>query len=419
MEVPLPNQSYVEGLRTNDVHLLESLVSAGQAMSVEAVRAGGGSQADGELMFQVALLEMANRVRNADLPKDLPLLNHLQALAVAHHADWRLERGLVEETNILQDFPDDQEPLIPTSEQLRSTRRQFVAWSKYARLTPECQTSLRSELGWDHYRPDGHADETSHSEKFSDCLTRYRELLGPSATEGLVEHGLPTWASEAVLDEKGYDLWQKIEQATRAVAQQRVKVKQRKQTRSNWLIVGTLVGMVFLYWLYTWYTRPVAVAVYKDNFAPPESMVADMQARYGQLALDDSTTVHTSDCEQLFQVADEFYQKKEYDQAAEELEVLLDQGESPCQSDALFYLGIIGLQLDQPKYTLASFAKIEDLEHFGEDIYWYQAMAFVKIAEKEPETKDRAARSLERALGNIQDTLRREQAQRMLDKLAK
>ncbi len=419
MEVPLPSQTYVEGLRANDPHALEALVRDGQAMVEQAIRRQGGSQADGELMFQVAVLEMANTLRTADLPEASPFLEHIRALALAHYVDWRAERGVPTQTGVPEEPVNSQEALLPASEQLRATRRQYVAWSKYARLTPACQETLRSELGWNYYRPAGTTEETTHSAAFSECLTRYRELLGPSATEGVVENGLPVWAAEAVLDEKGYDLWQKTEQATKAVAQQRVEIRQKKHTRINWIVVGTLAGIVLLYWLYTWYTRPVVVVVYKDNFAPPKSLVADMQARYGQLAPDDSTTVHTSDCEQLFGVADEFYQKKEYEQAAEELEGILDDGQSPCQSDALFYLGIIGLQTDQPGYTLASFAKIEDLEHFGEDIYWYQAMAFVKLAEKEPQTKDRAARALERAIGNIVDTARREQAQRMLDKLAK
>ena len=34
-----------------------------------------------------------------------------------------------------------------------------------------------------------------------------------------------------------------------------------------------------------------------------------------------------------------------------------------------------------------------------------------------PDKKDRAAHALERAIGNLQDTARREQAERMLDKL--
>ncbi len=417
MEMPLPNQSYIDGLQTNDIHLLESLISAGQPMAVAAIRAEGGSQADGELMFQVAILELANSIHTNALPEGLPLLNHLEELALAHYIDWREERGVTGGKSDLSKFPEN---AVPTSEQLRHTRRQYVAWSKYARLTPECQTTLRSELGWANYRPVDIEDKTVHSEAFFDGVARYRDLLGTSATEGVVENGLPTWATEAVLDEKGYDLWQKIQQVIKSTAEQRIVVQQKKQTRRNWAVVGTLVGIVLLAWLYNWWTRPVAVVIYKDNFAPPESMVADMQARYSQLAADDSTTVHTADCEQLFRVADEFYQKKEYGQAAEELENLLDENEqSPCQSDALFYLGIIGLQLDQPTYTLSNFAKIEDLAHFGEDIYWYQAMAFVKMAEKQPETKERAARSLERAIGNIQDSVRRGQAQKMLEKLSK
>jgi hypothetical protein len=89
-----------------------------------------------------------------------------------------------------------------------------------------------------------------------------------------------------------------------------------------------------------------------------------------------------------------------------------------CHSDALFYVGIIALVQEDPELTLECFSKIEDLEHFGEDIYWYQALAFVKLAEKNPLLRDKAARAVERARSNTQDSLRRVQAEKMLEHLA-
>ncbi|MEO6759621.1 MAG: hypothetical protein ABIO24_09220, partial [Saprospiraceae bacterium] len=410
-----PNQSYLEGLRNHDPNVLEALFSATREATLAGVHAMGGSQPDGELMLQVGIMEMANTVRQADLPADVAFLSQLKVLALAHYADWRVERGLAPEAGSSGFSEGDWG--IPTSEQLRATRRSFVAWSKYARLSPECQSTLRTELGWEYYQGPGAESTTPNSEAFANCLARYREILGSAASEGALQNGLPTWAITAVMDEKGFDLWQKTQTAAKVAATQQVEIRQRKQNRRNWAVVATLVGLILIAYLYSWSTRPQVVKVYKHNFDPPESMIADMKARYSQLAADDSTTVHTVDCEKDFETADSYYQQQQYGQAAEALEGLLEDEQWPCRSDALFYLGIIGLKLDEPDYTLASLAKIEDLEHFGEDIYWYQAMAFVKMAEKNPEQKDRAARALERAMGNLQDTARREQAQRMLEKL--
>ncbi|MCB9305774.1 MAG: hypothetical protein H6565_04195 [Lewinellaceae bacterium] len=57
----------------------------------------------------------------------------------------------------------------------------------------------------------------------------------------------------------------------------------------------------------------------------------------------------------------------------------------------------MALGQDQPALALECFAKIEDLEHFGEDIYWYQALAIVKLAEINPLLKEKARRAVERA----------------------
>lgn len=39
-----------------------------------------------------------------------------------------------------------------------------------------------------------------------------------------------------------------------------------------------------------------------------------------------------------------------------------------CQSDAYFYLAIIGLEMDDPNLTIECLSNIEDLARYGEDI---------------------------------------------------
>ncbi|MEO6039284.1 MAG: hypothetical protein ABIQ93_12805, partial [Saprospiraceae bacterium] len=213
MDLHLPNQSYLEGLRNNDTPVLEAIFAAARLPTVSAIHAMGGTQSDGELMLQVGILEMAAAIRQTELPADVSFISQLKILALAHYADWRTERSLLPET--------DQPPFsehdwgIPTSDQLRTTRRYFVAWSKYARLSADCQATLRLELGWDYYRAPGAESDQPNSEKFQDCLARYLELLGPSATEGALQNGLPIWATTAIMDEKGYALWQKTQAASK------------------------------------------------------------------------------------------------------------------------------------------------------------------------------------------------------------
>jgi hypothetical protein len=74
--------------------------------------------------------------------------------------------------------------------------------------------------------------------------------------------------------------------------------------------------------------------------------------------------------------------------------------------------------LEQPELTLECISKIEDLERFGEDIYWYMALAYVKKAAIDPSEKEMAQRALERALSNTEIPERRIQAEKMLEELA-
>ena len=95
----------------------------------------------------------------------------------------------------------------------------------------------------------------------------------------------------------------------------------------------------------------------------------------------------------------------------------MDDSTATCQSDALFYLAIVGLQMDKPELSLECISKIEDLDRFGEDLYWYMALACVKIAVNDPAEKDFARRAVERALSNTEIPERRVQAEKMLEEL--
>jgi hypothetical protein len=155
--------------------------------------------------------------------------------------------------------------------------------------------------------------------------------------------------------------------------------------------------------------------VYESNFTPPKSIMEDI----ARLESADSSTQRIEICMQRMQDADLLYKQKDYVGAADKLEDLAqDDDLAMCQSDALFYLGVIGLQMNRPDVTLQSFAKIENIERYGEDLYWYQALAFVKLAAQNPAMREKAAGAVERARSNTLDPKRRNQAEKMLKELS-
>ena len=97
---------------------------------------------------------------------------------------------------------------------------------------------------------------------------------------------------------------------------------------------------------------------------------------------------------------------------------MMDDSLLECQTDALFYLAIVGLELERPELSLECIAKMDDLERYGEDIYWYMALAYVQKAALDPSEKDIAKRAVERALSNTEIPERRQQAEKMLEELS-
>lgn len=227
---------------------------------------------------------------------------------------------------------------------------------------------------------------------------------------------ITAWRKGEQTDAEGYALWQKlkdIERKTTGAAEDAPK----SNFARNLLILFVLLTLGYM--AYVWYSRAKTPAeVYQDNFNPPESLVADLSLRYGSARGNDSVTTRPNTCEFLLREADEFYKVKDYESAQGVLFEILSDSLAVCQSDALFYIGVIALAQEDAGLALECFAKIEDLEHFGEDIYWYQALAFVKLAEKNPLLRDKAARAVERTRSHTRDSLRREHADKMLEHLA-
>jgi hypothetical protein len=242
-------------------------------------------------------------------------------------------------------------------------------------------------------------------------------LVAPSS-EAMREtrQAIESWKKGERTNDEGYALWEKMRLAERKFSDD-VPTKSNNNLARNLFIVFVLLTIGWLVWLYVFRAKTPA-EVYDDNFSPPESIMADIRQRYGPAMGNDSVSTRPSECEFLLSEADEFYKAKDFDSAQSVLFEILDQELALCHSDALFYIGIIALEQEEPGLTLECFSKIEDLENFGEDIYWYQALAFVKLAEKNPLLRDKAVRAVERTRANTQDSLRRVQAEKMLKHLA-
>lgn len=330
---------------------------------IRAVSSLGGSTAAGNVFFMTAVVEGARQVRAGEWPVATPFFYQLKALALAHFNDWIAERG--------QDLPPQPEPdpeaagyetVIPPVEQLRVTRDAITAWRRPADAGINVPADPDGKRIWDQLR----AIERSVLEGAS----------GSPATK-----------------------------------------------KTNRILTYGIIAAVILvigYLAYIQYNRVQTPAeVYGSNFNPPKSIMEDLHARHGAEMGNDSVGARSNACDEVLVEADRLYQQKDYEAAAQSLMAITEADESVCKSDAFFYLGIIGLQLDRPGLTLQCFSKIEDIERYGEDLYWYQALAFVKLASKNPTLHDKAVGAVERAESNTQDPQRREQAEQMLKQLSR
>lgn len=224
------------------------------------------------------------------------------------------------------------------------------------------------------------------------------------------------WKKSEHTDDPVFGVWEKIREIERKLSGDQ-KMPPQSNLARNLLIFFLL--LTFGYVVYQYFSRSKTPGeVYKENFTPPASLMDDLARRYGPERGNDSVTARPNACEYLLRQADEHYKNKDLEAAQTALFEILDDSLSVCHSDALFYIGVIALEQEKPGLALECFSKIEDLEHFGEDIYWYQALAMVQLAKGNPLLESKAKRAVERARSNARDSLRREQAERILKQMS-
>jgi hypothetical protein len=349
---------YADGLQTADEQVLEQIYSQFRRPVVRAISNLGGSAAAGGIFFQTAIIEAARQMRAGAFPEATPFYAHLEALALTHFKDWLIEREqpVPEPIDEAHELPSEN---MPSVEQLRATRADILAWRR-----PE----------------------------------RGIEPVFQQASEKM--------------------LWEKMRVLERRIADGEPVQGTRKGNLPLWIIysaIGLLVCATAYFVLSNYLQTRTPAQVYESNFTPPKSIMEDI----ARLENADSSTQRIEICMQRMQDADLLYKQKDYVGAADKLEELAqDDDLAMCQSDALFYLGVIGLQMNRPDVTLQSFAKIENIERYGEDLYWYQALAFVKLAAQNPAMREKAAGAVERARSNTLDPKRRNQAEKMLKELS-
>lgn len=412
-----PNDTYLEGLRNNPESTLAVLYNEFRANVLYHLVA---DRKISDLMstrsFQLAVLDLAQLAQTGQFPPERTVADVLDELTRAHYTD--MEREYWETPAETEETSETGTPEhlaaapLLTLEARRKSREKVMAWSLLAQLDESCRQLLLAPS--DTEMPGETNSDMPTAPTPESCKSEFLALLSPK-DEPLER--IPEWASEALADTGGYAMWRRTE-----VLEAEWAAEEPLPTESNriwrWAI-GLLLLAVVGYGAYQFYFRPkTAAEVFADNFSPPGSLMDDLQARYGAEMGNDSATARPGECMLLLREADAYYQAHEYQLAMDPLLLIVMDSASICQSDAWFYLGIVQLHLEDPATAIQCFAKIEDLGKFGEDLYWYQALAFVQLAKENPLMRDRARRAVERALGNTRNPKRQEQAQKMLDNLS-
>ncbi len=403
--------AYINGLRQGDPIMLETIYLQFRHHIVQTIQAHGGTVGDGSVFFRTAITEAARSSQDDPLPDGLTFGDYLKGLAVAHYRDWLLEsdKALPPSLDEYQ-MPDG----MPDSTHLRETRHMILAHRLWDQSDPECKQRISTA-----------ASETSIDalEELDPCITNY--LNGIQSADSAPYVVLPDFAKSAIRDLSFYGIRQQTKDLEIRLAKGSLKEK-IPPPPPNPLFRNLFIGMILIslgIYAYQWLNKPKDVKeVFTNNFDAPKSLVADAQSRLGKNVPTEGDSIgyeaRPIRCDQILAEADVYYQKGDYKEAAGIMYELTDNPDlSPCHSDAYFYLGILALHLDAPSITLQSFAKIEDLERFGEDIYWFQALAYVKMASDDVSMREIALRAIQRAHDNTVIENRRVQAEKMMAEL--
>ncbi|MFN0033692.1 MAG: hypothetical protein ACKVUS_01410 [Saprospiraceae bacterium] len=406
-----PNETYLNGLRNADATVVDALYNEFRQPVARAVEVAGGNYADGSTFFRTAVIQTARLAHTGHYPESAPIFLFLKTLAVAQYRDWLSEKG--QEIPAVPE-PSEEETLVmealPDAAALREMSQQIRAKRYFARLEPSDQKqilSLANSLSKEN--PEGQGVNIG---TYSGSIARYKNLL--KERETVWEKPLPIGIVAALTDTHSQQIWSACEAVERRLSSSQIPASNENKAIRYAFIALLLIALGYA--AFMWVSRDRTPAeVYENNFQPPASILEDMAARY---ANDSIAPLRPEACTIAFSQAEAHYKKRAWGEAAGALATMMDDSLAVCQSDALFYLAIVGLQLERPELSLECIAKIEDLERFGEDIYWYMALAYVQMAAHDPSEKGTARRAVERALSNTEIPERRAQAEKMLEELA-
>lgn len=403
-----PNETYHDGLRDNPESSIAVLYHEFRPAILRGFSIQGVPESDAAFYFQMAVNDAVRIARAGKLPQGVPFPIFLESLSLAH-ADTAANRSIFAPRTFVGDAPNPLQLPLPTAEELRATQNKAVVYACLQGMDAECREALLTQP----------TDETEASpERQASCSGQLLQALRNSGAD--VADTLPDWAAAALRTPEGFVVWQRTQLLERGWSAEKPPPPPEPSSDIwRWAVAAFLLVLVG-YGAYQFFYRPkTAAEVFADNFSPPGSLIADLQARYGDEMGNDSASVRPSACMLLLREADMMYQSGNYEAAMDPLLLLVLDSASLCRSDAWYFLGIIQLHLEDPATAVQCFAKIEDLERYGEDLYWYQALAFVQMAKGNPLLRERAKHAIERTLNNTRDPERRAQAETMLENLSK
>ncbi|MCS6929554.1 MAG: hypothetical protein NZM43_08675 [Saprospiraceae bacterium] len=334
--------------------------------------------------FRLAISDVTRLARSEEKPDEYSMEELLRQLSLSH--------ALLLHPYLRVELPEH--PLLVKADILQ-TQQKAAVWSALENLDADCQEVLL----------------TQPTLVEGPCAEALREKLQGVSSE---------MVQTALLDVEGFRSWKYAGANEQIYQKSTTKIQSAEGNgRSVWRwAMFIFLGVVCAYAAYQFLFRPKTLAeLYAQNFVPPRSLLADWQQRHR--ANSDSTTPPlTENCWMLLRESDAAYQAGNLHGAMDPLLLIVLDTMAACRSDAWLYLGIIHLRLEDPIAAMQCFAKIEDFEHFGEDIYWYQVMAYLQIAQNNPQQRERVAKAVELAIPNLHTPERRARAEALLKNLS-
>ena len=400
IDSPFSNAQILAGLAAADSQSLQFIFTEIRPSISKAVQSIGGSSADGNVFFQAALIDLAHLMRNNNVPENIEIKDALTTLAKQHYISWN-NRNTDAPPPDPEAAPNEPE-WLPNESEFKNTRQHIYVWKSLNKLSSGCKATLL---------------ETPVEEETT-CKTELAIALHPPKSNTPPDTTLPDYAQAALNRKTDYSIWTTIRKYEENIEQGLSidgKAPKTDTTIAKYAFI-TALFMTLGYAIFNYFNSPKpAEEIFKQNFEPPQSLLADMNKRFEN---DTSGIVKPERCTEIFAQADQFYSQKNY-AAARDLILEIPDNESleTCRSDAFFALGIISLKREDPGDALQFLAKIENIEAYGEDLYWYQALAFVQLAKRSTNYRAVARGAMERFLENTRNDERRKQGETMLNEL--